>query len=257
MVFVSDRNGSLDIYAMEDDGSNVTPVVVRILWQDFDPCLSPDGLKVVFVAEVAGDSQIWVWDSATNTELKLTDTSGAKATPVFSPDGTKIAFCNTSENEIYLMNADGSNLTKLTNTPSKEDRDPAFSKDGTRILFASQQGVQLTPTFGIYSMNLDGSDIQKVVDDITNEVQPWLSTDGTKLLYRENNNITIANADGTSSKKLTTKGNCTRPTFTRNGTRIIYTVNDGGESLFSMDLDGGDNKKISGIGSNSSARGRP
>jgi len=155
------------------------------------------------------------------------------------------------------MNADGSGITNLTNTPDEEDRDPIFTKDGSRIIFASNRGVQVTPSFGIFSMLTDGSDLKELFDEATNEVQPWLSTDGTKLVYRNNNNIWIANADGTGRTQLTTTGNCTRPTFTRDGTRIIYTVNSGGESLFSMNLDGTDNKKISGLGNNSSSRARP
>lgn len=257
MVFVSDRNLSRDIYAMEDAGGNVTNVIVNNLFQDYDPCLSPDGLKIAFVSEVAGDAQIWIWDTASSSSLKLTTTANAKANPSFSPDGTKIVFADSVANEIYIMNADGTGITNITNSADEEDRDPIFSKDGTRIIFASNRGVQVTPSFGIFSMNLDGSDIKEVFDETTNEVQPWLSTDGTKLVYRNNNNVWIANADGTNRTQLTTSGNCTRPTFTRDGTRIIYTVNSGGESLFSMNLDGTDNKKISGIGNNSSARGRP
>jgi len=257
MVFVSDRNLSRDIYAMENDGGNVTTIIVNSLFQDYDPCLSPDGTKIAYVAEISGEAQIWLWDTSSNSTVKLTTSANAKATPCFSPDGTKIVFADSVANEIYIVNIDGSGLTNLTNTVDEEDRDPIFTKDGSRILFASNRGVQLTPSFGVFSMRTDGTDLKELFDDPTNEVQPWLSTDGTKLVYRNNNNIWIANSDGTNRKELTTTGNCTRPTFTRDGTRIIYTVNNNGESLFSMNLDGTDNRKISGLGNNSSARCRP
>ena len=58
--------------------------------------------------------------------------------------------------EIYVMNADGSGQTRLTNNPAV-DRDPAWSPDGRQIVFASTRDDSLVGNVEIYVMNADGS----------------------------------------------------------------------------------------------------
>jgi Tol biopolymer transport system component len=69
---------------------------------------------------------------------RLTD-RGAKFDPSWSPDGSRIAFVGAAapypyNSEIYTMNADGSDLVNLTNSPSS-DGDPDWSPDGRKIVF--------------------------------------------------------------------------------------------------------------------------
>ena len=79
------------------------------------------------------------------------DDSGA----TWSPDGTRIAFTRlTAGDQIYMMNADGSNQTQLTNTPGG-DGGPAWSPDGTKIAFTSTRNGSLNPQ--IYVMDVNGS----------------------------------------------------------------------------------------------------
>ncbi len=72
----------------------------------------------------------------------------------WSPDGTKIAFTSDRDGnfEIYVMNADGRNPTRLTSDPAT-DNFPAWSPDGTKIAFDSRRDGN----FEIYVMNADGT----------------------------------------------------------------------------------------------------
>ena len=74
--------------------------------------------------------------------------------PSWSPDGKQIVFHSDRDGnqEIYLMNADGSNIRRLTNNPSI-DRGPFWSPDGKKIGFHSDR----TGDLDIYTMNVDGS----------------------------------------------------------------------------------------------------
>ena len=92
--------------------------------------------------------------------------------PAWSPDGTKIAFVSDrdGDTEIYVMNADGSHPTNLTNT-SAEDRTPAWSPDGTKIAFVSSRDGSA----GIYVMNADGSNPTRLVGNINDDFWPTLT----------------------------------------------------------------------------------
>ena len=85
---------------------------------------------------------------------RLTNHSARDFAPAWSPDGTRIAFTSYRDgnHEIYVMDADGRNVIRLTNNSGWS---PAWSPDGARIAFVSLgEGIF---DFGIYVMNADGS----------------------------------------------------------------------------------------------------
>lgn len=81
----------------------------------------------------------------------------AKIDPVFSPDGTQIVFVATHDGdpELYIANADGTEVTKLTDNQSV-DASPRWAPDGSRIVFVSDRDGD----FSIYTMRPDGTDTQ-------------------------------------------------------------------------------------------------
>jgi len=77
-----------------------------------------------------------------------------KTDPIYSPNGLKIAFISTHDGdpEIFVMNADGTGLKKLTDN-ADVDAAPSWSPDGGKIVFTSDRGG----SFELYRMNADGS----------------------------------------------------------------------------------------------------
>jgi TolB protein len=90
---------------------------------------------------------------------------GNDAFPVYSPDGTRIAFTGWDTNldaataEVFVMNADGTGRTQLTQN-TFEDSYPAWSPDGQRLAFQSARDGNLE----IYVMNADGTGVTRVTN---------------------------------------------------------------------------------------------
>jgi len=107
-----------------------------------DPAFSPDGQKIVFVSDRAGETyDIWVPSADGSGQVQLTHENGAAGTPRWSPDGRFIAFdLHTAEGEADLgmvKVADGRSQ-RLTWEPTEEVL-PAFSPDGKWVYFNSNR----------------------------------------------------------------------------------------------------------------------
>lgn len=115
------------------------------------PDFSPNSQSIVF--DLA--SSIWTYNRLTQSSLRLTNQT-LDSRPHYSPDGSKIVFQSfrDGQSEVYVMNADGTGQTRLTNNPAF-DTAPSWSPDGTKILFTSTRDDPMSSA--LYVMNADGS----------------------------------------------------------------------------------------------------
>ena len=137
----------------------------------------------------------------------------------------KIAFeSNRDRNdEIYIMNADGTGQTRLT-TNRAIDIQPALSPDGTKILFVSNRDKR----FNIFVMNADGTRQHQITYNSASDRRPAWSPDGTKIVFESNRDgndeIYIMNADGTGQTRIT--NNPARdfsPAWSPDGKKIAFS----------------------------------
>jgi TolB protein len=207
-----------DVYIMNADGTGKIRITTNPAG-DLDPAFFPDGSKIVFVRELPspnpGDApaDIWTINADGTGETNLTPTPQRETEPAVSPDGTKIAFergvqgtesHDSGNHEIFVMNADGSGVTRLTNTPDRREQHPNFSPDGTRIVFDDNfHGEPGTNGF-IYSMNLDGSDVTQLTSRTDRHGLPSYAPDGTKILFTASEDIWMMDPDGSNQVRLTT-----------------------------------------------------
>lgn len=126
--------------------------------------------------------------------------------PDWSPDGKQLVFSsfnNAEEFNIYIADADGSNLVQLLNNSDANVRYPAWSPDGTKIAFESKADGN----WDIFTMNLDGSDLQNITNSPGSEWWPTWSPDSTKIAFQSkrdgNWEIYVMNADGTDVQRIT------------------------------------------------------
>lgn len=100
--------------------------------------------------------------------------------PAWSPDGSQLAFqrLENSNWDIYVVNDDGANETRLTFDPAF-DAYPAWSPDGKQLAFMSGRD-----SYGdIYVMNADGSNVRRLTDDPGWDGDPAWSPDGTRIAF--------------------------------------------------------------------------
>jgi Tol biopolymer transport system component len=185
------------------------------------------------------------------TATRLTNNNSFDGFPSFSPDGQKIAFSSDRDgaHNLYVMNQDGSNVTRLTTTPlPAEDRYATWSPDGTKILFISNR----TGSSHIFVMNADGSNVIQLTNSVGGDEHPRFSNDGTKIVFTSNRDATNArsgsgpweiyqmNADGTEAVRLThDNGVAEWPAYSPDGSRIVYDSDHLGDyDIYVMNSDG-------------------
>jgi Tol biopolymer transport system component len=159
----------------------------------------------------------------------------------WSPDGSKIAFSARAggNDEIHVMNADGSNLLRLTND-SASDRYPSWSPDGTKLVYASH------PNGGdweIYTMNADGTNKRFLTNNTVDDLYPAWSPDGRKIAFSRKTSddfdIFTMNANGSGSQRLLNRDSDDfDPAWSPDGTRLLFTAVDGNSNIFVINIDG-------------------
>jgi len=169
--FRSDQESRAEIWIMNADGSDQHWIGL----EGFAAKWSPDGNRFIYSSDRSGNYEIYTSNVDGTDEQQLTRSSADETFPNWSSDGSQIAYSasteewNTVENastyEIFVMDADGSNVRQLTDNASY-DCNPRWSPDGTRIIFSSDRGE--IGHWEIYVMNADGSDVRRVTTTPSN-----------------------------------------------------------------------------------------
>ncbi len=234
------RYGS--IVLMAADGSSPRPLTDSI--SATTPVWSPDGSKIAFGPE------LWCWFecdirvmSADGGNVVDLTTTGTNDGPAWSPDGSRIAFTSwrSGNDDVYVMDADGSSQVRLTAEPSAEGS-PAWSPDGSRIAYVSDWNGNAD----VYVMNADGSNATRLTFNPRFDGDPAWSPDGSTIAFTSDRNgnadVYVMNPDGSKLIRLTYEPDYEgQPSWSPDGSRIAFLRRG---DIYVMDADGSDQTNL-------------
>lgn len=145
IVFASNRDGSMNLYTMGADGTDVQQVTHTIDSYNGGPFFSPDGSQIVFRADRGRRHylQIYLINADGSSERQLTDNGAVNWAPYWYPNGTFVAFTTSLHGhrhyEIYGIDVQTRRQFRLTHNPHFNGL-PVFSNDGTKMLWTSKRG---------------------------------------------------------------------------------------------------------------------
>ena len=245
---------------MRPDGTGVKRLTV--LPDPRSPFSAPewslDGTQLVFTSPSPSSrlGQVYRIDADGSGLTQLTHGHGIDADSAsWSPDGSKIVLKRAASGEyaIWVMNADGSGLVRLT-SELYDNSDPTFSADGKHILYASQKGG----SSAIWIMNADGSDQRRLTPAALEAASPDVSPDGSHVVFGQGGDpsrpasIYTMGIDGSAITRLTDPGCCQHdglPKYSPDGKQIVYLTDRNyplldGMEIYEMNADGTDQHQV-------------
>ena len=272
IAFVSKRDGNAEIYIMNPDGSGQVNLTQHPA-ADYHPAWSPNGKHILFSSDRDGIFDLYLMGADGTNVRRVFKSSKYRMDAAWSPDGKRIAYAQGDTGKAKLQfgmrfvpyadltlcvaTANGNSVEKLT-----DGFGPNWSPNGHEIAFVVG-GRKGTP-LGIFNLQRRSRKIL-LLKEMPWTLGPSWSRDGKIafakldgaefdaqgfLTFRKGSIHTINNADGRLHQ--ITDENSYNPTWSPDGSELIYNARVGSSQLFKMDLKGGNPIQLTHDGSNSS-----
>lgn len=213
IAYTSYQSLSAGLYVLEIYEGKRIPVSLK--GNNFSPSWSPDGKKLAFMSTMDGNAEIYIADIDEDSLKRgafrikrLTFNPGIDTAPSWSPTGRQIVFVSDRGGtpQIYTMDAEGSNVQRVSFGGSNHHDSPAWSPAGERIVYVAR----VENIFDLYVLNLRTQQIMKLTESNARNESPSWSPDGRHIVFTSNMKgglqLFSIDYDGTNLRQLTTKG---------------------------------------------------
>lgn len=277
VVFTSDRGGDSDLWLVAPDGSGLQQLT-DAEHADWRGDWSPDGSTIVFASQRAafGDDG-YIGDTAGGLQpygLYLVTVEGGSTThllggwedrdafgvrgsgrafnnsPVWSPDGTRVAFTSDAagEQSLYVMEAVAGSEVQQVTDPSLEVYYPTWSPDGTRIAVSGRTDPE--GALDLLVVGIDGSGAEALADDGANARMPAWSPDGSAIVFVSDRDSAgdlhlLDVASGEISELLASEDELRNPSWSPDGQWLVFeSRTDEGTEIDLVRADGTDRLRL-------------
>ena len=199
---------SFDIFTADMEG-NIIAQLTNEEGYDAEATVSPNGDRIVFTSMRTGDLELFTMNIDGSDVKQITNELGYDGGAFFSPDGSKLIFRSSrpkteedikvyqdllkeglvmpTDMELYICNADGSDLRKLSDL-GQANWAPFFHPSGEKVIFASNHTATRGFPFNLYMINVDGTGLTRITEDETFDAFPVFSNNGKYLVFASNRN---------------------------------------------------------------------
>jgi len=261
IAYFSDRKQYTDIYIMSAFDGHVLRRVIRgernVLFESMplfrsSITWSPDGTRLALTAKSAGRDRLYIIQSRSGRiEKSFTLPCDALAYPAWSPvaDSIVVTGLKGGRSDLYVVNTLSGAVSRLTND-TWDEKEPAWSADGRRIVFSSDRAtpvvLQAEPyergfgRYGLYELDLASGAVSPLLDTAGEDHDPAWSPDGRRLAFLSDRdgapNIYLFDPADRSVTQLTdVLGGISSVSWSRQNDRLVYAAFDrGGWDLFAV-----------------------
>lgn len=235
ILFESNRDGNYEIYGVQPDGTGLHRLTNNT-FVDLAPSLNSSGTTMCYYANPEGDYNIYTrsLDSAAKP-MQITDHPAPDVLPEFSPDDNQIVFMSmrdSSSRDMFLMNADGSNVQALTDNEDYEES-PSWSPNGKEIVFTRQlrdpNDSSHAANGEIHILDLAKKEERRLTNKPGYDSGARFSPDGEQIaFYGEQDglwDIYLIETNGQNLRNLTQDSiECYSPSWSPSGDKLVYTA---------------------------------
>ena len=243
LVYVPGRMGILARTLVWVDRKGTAVLATKLQRPFVAPRLSPDGRKLAIHLFAAANTDVWIYEFGRETLTRLTFEAGDEAIPVWTPDGSRVAYRSNSSGAMNLFwkPADGSGAPDRLTTSNNSQNPGAFSPDGRWLAF-DESG----PSLDIWVLPMEGPEgaPRKPSPFLQTPFAEWgarFSPDGRWLAYSSNESsqfevyvqpFPVPGPAGAPKWQVSTEGG-SEPVWARNGRELFYR---NGDKLMAVDV---------------------
>jgi TolB protein len=231
IAFKNDTGPTSEIFVSDFDGFGAQQVT-RDNSIVAAPCWMPGKLALYYTSYKRGNPDIYSHDLGSRERRAIAAYSGLNTSAAVSPDGRHVAMIlsKSGSPDVYVCDADGSNLRQLTKT-KEDESSPCWSNDGQWVCFAAKIGERRA----LYKVSVSGGQPQRIpTTGVSNPTEPDWSPDGKWIVFTAmmgGFEICVVPSTGGTATTLVSGED---PSWAPNSRTVVYARRQGGHRVLSI-----------------------